>query len=41
MAESIKLFLPNGEAKYFCEPGWTENLENCPSGKSAGMIERK
>jgi hypothetical protein len=22
-AESIKLFLPIGEAKYFCERGWT------------------
>jgi hypothetical protein len=23
MAESIKLFLPNGEAKYFAKQGWT------------------
>jgi hypothetical protein len=37
MAESIKLFLPNREAKYFCEQGWTENPKNCPSGKSPGF----
>jgi hypothetical protein len=23
--ESIKLFLPNGETKYFCKGGWTGN----------------
>jgi hypothetical protein len=26
MAESIKLFLPSGEAKYSCEQGWTAKL---------------
>jgi hypothetical protein len=30
--ESIKLFLPNGEAKYFSDRGWTMI---CPSAKSA------
>jgi len=34
MAESIKLFLPNGEAKYFCERHWTANSQGSPSGKS-------
>jgi hypothetical protein len=38
MAESIKLFLPNREAKYFCGQGWTGNHRArsliCPSGRS-------
>src|SRR6267142_323412 len=34
MAESINLFLPNGEAEYFCKEGWTAESTNCPSGKS-------
>jgi hypothetical protein len=38
MAESIKLFLANGEAEYFCGKGWTERLENGPSGKSVPFI---
>jgi hypothetical protein len=33
--ESIKLFLPNGEAKYFFRKGWTGNLRDalliCPT----------
>jgi len=32
-AESIKLFLPIGEAKYFCEWDWTGESLICPSGK--------
>src|SRR5712664_1579564 len=35
MAESINLFLPNGEAEYFCKGGWTPGSTNCPTGKSA------
>jgi hypothetical protein len=40
MGESIKLFLPNGEAKYFLKEGWTMAISDraliCPSsGKSA------
>ena len=31
--ESIKLFLANGEAEYFCAKGWTGNSAICPSGK--------
>jgi hypothetical protein len=34
MAESIKLFLPSGEAKYFCERGWTDVARNSLTGKS-------
>ena len=34
MCESIKLFLPNGEAKYFSRQGWTANSQNSPTGKS-------
>src|SRR5712664_3362703 len=34
MAESINLFLPNGEAEYFCKGGWTPLSTNCPTGKS-------
>src|SRR6267378_5007046 len=34
MAESINLFLPNGEAEYFCKEGWTAESTNRPSGKS-------
>jgi hypothetical protein len=30
----MKLFLPDGEAKYFCERGWTAELQNSPAGKS-------
>jgi hypothetical protein len=33
--ESIKLFLPGGEAKYFLNWGWTALPGICPSGKSA------
>ena len=32
--ESIKLFLPNREAKYFCKDLWTQNRATSPSGKS-------
>jgi hypothetical protein len=32
--ESIKLFLPNREAKYFLCEGWTGISRDCPSGKS-------
>jgi hypothetical protein len=38
MAESIKLFLPNCETKYFCGWDWTAKSKNCPSGKSVGVI---
>jgi hypothetical protein len=34
MYESIKLFLPNGEAKYFSRQGCTANSQNSPTGKS-------
>jgi hypothetical protein len=38
MAESIKLFLPNGEADSFCKGGWTRQTIGlaliCPSGKA-------
>src|ERR1700681_2673491 len=37
MCESIKLFLPNPEAKYFCREGWTRNRVLRPSGKSVGL----
>jgi len=33
-AESIMLFLPNREVKYFCEGGWTGGSQNSPTGKS-------
>jgi hypothetical protein len=33
-AESLLLFLPNGEAEYFYKEGWTRGLRNCLSGKS-------
>jgi hypothetical protein len=32
--ESIRLFLPNREAKYFCKEDWTPKRPNSPSGKS-------
>jgi len=35
--ESIKLFLPGGEAKYFWNWGWTAMLANSPSGKSVDV----
>jgi hypothetical protein len=42
--ESIKLFLPNGETKYFSQQDWTAIRLNrfsrsliCPSGKSVGL----
>jgi hypothetical protein len=41
MAESIKLFLPNGEAKYFCDQGWTAESRNSLSGKSPRIIPRE
>jgi hypothetical protein len=34
MAESIKPFLPNGEAKYFLRTHWTRHRPDRPSGKS-------
>jgi hypothetical protein len=34
MAESIKLLLPNGEAKYFCGRHWTANSRTSLTGKS-------
>src|SRR5258705_6008113 len=40
MAESINLFLPNGEAEYFCKDGWTPESTNCPSGKSPASSSR-
>src|SRR5712664_3611193 len=40
MAESINLFLPNGEAEYFCKEGWTVESTNCPSGKSPASSSR-
>jgi hypothetical protein len=33
-SESINLFLPNGEIKYFCGRDWTAKPENSLSGKS-------
>jgi hypothetical protein len=39
-AESIKLFLPNGEAKYFSKEDWTANRESSPSGKSVGLSDQ-
>jgi hypothetical protein len=38
-SESIKLCLPNREAKYFCKDDLTGNSPNCPSGKSVGLFE--
>jgi hypothetical protein len=41
-AESIKLFLPNREAKYFSLKGWTGRSIGpliCPSGKSRGVAQ--
>jgi hypothetical protein len=35
MAESINLFLPNGETKYFWRGHWTRHWPDSPSGKSA------
>jgi len=40
MAESINLFLPNGEAEYFCKGGWTPLSTNCPTGKSLDCAVR-
>jgi hypothetical protein len=37
MRESIKLFLPNREAKYFCQQDWTSISQNSLSGKSVGL----
>jgi len=31
--ESVEMFLPGREAKYFCKWGWTGNSLICPSGK--------
>jgi hypothetical protein len=36
--ESIKLFLPNGEAKNFAKQDWTGKSLICPSGKSVGLF---
>jgi hypothetical protein len=38
MTESIKVFLPKREAKYFCEQGWTRWSQKRPSGKSVGPL---
>ena len=35
--ESVRLFLPGGEAKNFLEEGWTAGSKDCPSGKSVGL----
>jgi hypothetical protein len=32
--QSIKLFLPNRETKYFCKRLWTAKLQNSLTGKS-------
>jgi hypothetical protein len=40
ITESIEVFLPNGEAEYFCEGGWTHGSQNCPPGKSVDGIHR-
>jgi len=32
----MKLFLPNGETKYFSRKDWTAKPQTSPSGKSAG-----
>jgi hypothetical protein len=39
MAESIKLFLANGEAKNFSTEGWTDKSPRSLSGKSVETIE--
>jgi len=36
--ESLKLLLPNGEAKSFSEVGWTGFLKSCPTGKSVAPV---
>jgi len=35
--EVIKMICPTTKAKYFCEKGWTEVLQNWPTGKSGRM----
>jgi hypothetical protein len=44
MAESIKLFLPNGEADSFCKAGWTGEITRppriCPSRQITGGLQR-
>jgi hypothetical protein len=40
MAESINLFLPTRQAKYFLRAHWTRNWPDSPSGKSVGRAVR-
>jgi hypothetical protein len=30
----VEVICPTGQAKYFLREGWTQTLQNCPSGKS-------
>jgi hypothetical protein len=37
MRESIKLFLPSDETKYFCRRDWTPKSPDSPTGKSGDV----
>jgi hypothetical protein len=32
--KTVEVICPTGQAKYFCEQGWTQHSLICPSGKS-------
>jgi hypothetical protein len=40
MAGVVEMICPTGEAKYFCEWGWTANSLICPSGNSIESLQQ-